>query len=156
MVMAAVFAVFAPCALEHAIAFQVARVVGITDAAGVFFAAFGKFVGIDEGIIAGVVGRVDINHFYAAGIGFLQDFQGFEIFGLDKHVLRTVEIYRFFPTGGQRIGSGALQVEIGGCFARPIELIAFARVSKIVRTEDKFEFFKVNFLFAKDFGEEGF
>ena len=156
MVMAAVFAVFTPRALEYAVALQVARVVGIAHAAGVFFAAFGEFVGINKGIAAGVVGRVDVNHLHATGIGFLQDFQGFEIFGLDKHVLRTVEIYRFFPTGGQRIGSGALQVEIGGRFARPIELIAFARISKIVRTEDEFEFFKVDFLFAKDFGEEEF
>ena len=115
-----------------------------------------ELVVVNKIIFSRVVGRVNVDHLHAAGIGFLQDFQGFEIFGLDKHVVRTVEIYRFFPAGGQGIGSGTLQIEIGGCFARPIELIAFARVSKIVRTEDKFEFFKVNFLFAKDFGEEGF
>jgi len=49
-----------------------------------------------------------------------------------------------------------LQRAVGGGFARPVELIAFARIGKIVRPEDEFEFFKVNFLFAKDFGEEGF
>ena len=59
--MAAVFAVFAPRALEYAVALQVARVVGIAYAAGVFFAAFGEFVGIDKGIVAGIVGRVDVN-----------------------------------------------------------------------------------------------
>ena len=81
VVMAAVFAVFAPRALEYAVALQVACVVGIAHAAGVFFAAFGEFVGINKGIAAGVVGRVDVNHLHAAGVGFLQDFQGFEVFG---------------------------------------------------------------------------
>mgnify|MGYP001789777608 CR=1 FL=1 len=56
VVMAAVFAVFAPRALEHAVALQVARVVGIAHAADVFFTAFGEFVGINKGTVAGVVG----------------------------------------------------------------------------------------------------
>ena len=56
MVMAAVFAVFAPRALEHAVALQVARFVGIAHAADVFFTAFGEFVGINKGTVAGVVG----------------------------------------------------------------------------------------------------
>ena len=154
--MAVVFAVFSPRALEYAVALQVARVVGITDAAVVFFAAFGKFVGIDEGIIAGVVGRVDVDHLHAAGIGFLQDFQGFEIFGLDKHVLRAVEICGFFFAGNEGAGSGALQVEIGGGFTRPIQLITFARAGKVFCAEDEFEFLKVDLAFAKDFGKELF
>ena len=156
MVMAAVFAVFAPRALEYAVALQVARVVGIAHASGVFFAAFGEFVGINKGIAAGIVGRVDVNHLHAAGVGFLQDFQGFEIFGFDKHVLRAVEIYGFFFAGGKRARSGALQVEICGGFARPIELITFARVSKVFGTEDEFELLKVDLVFAKDFGKELF
>ena len=156
VVMAAVFAVFAPRALKYAVALQVARVVGIAHAAGVFFAAFGEFVGIDEGIVAGVVGRVDVDHLHAAGIGFLQDFQGFEIFGLDKHVLRAVEICGFFFAGDERAGSGALQVEIGGGFARPIELITFACAGQVFCAEDEFEFLKVDLVFAKDFGKELF
>ena len=156
MVMAAVFAVFAPRALEYAVALQVACVVGIAHAAGVFFAAFGEFVGINKGIAAGVVGRVDVNHLHAAGVGFLQDFQGFEVFGFDKHVLRAVEICRFFFTGNERAGSGALQVEIGGGFACPIELITFARVGKVFCAEDEFELFKIDLVFAKDFGKDLF
>ena len=154
--MAAVFAVFAPRALEHAVALQVARVVGIAHAAGVFFAAFGEFVGIDEGIVAGIVGRVDVNHLHAAGVGFLQDFQCFEVFGFDKHVLRTVEICGFFFAGNKGAGSGALQVEIGGGFTRPIELVTFARAGKVFRAEDEFELLKIDLAFAKDFGKDLF
>ena len=154
--MAAVFAVFAPCALEYAVALQVARVVGIAHASGVFFAAFGEFVGINKGIVAGVVGRVDVDHLHAAGVGFLQDFQGFEVFGFDKHVLRAVEIHGFFFAGNERAGSGALQVEIGGGFTRPIELITFARTGKVFCAENEFELLKVDLVFTKDFGKELF
>jgi hypothetical protein len=70
--------------------------------------------------------------------------------------LRAVEIYGFFFAGGKRAGSGALQVEIGGGFARPIELITFARVGKVFCAEDEFELLKVDLVFAKDFGKELF
>lgn len=49
-----------------------------------------------------------------------------------------------------------MQVEIGGSFARPIELITFARAGKVVCAEDEFELFKVDLIFAKDFGKELF
>ena len=156
VVMAAVFAVFAPRALEYAVAFQVARVVGIAHASGVFIAAFGEFVGIDKGIVAGIVGRVNVNHLHAAGVGFLQDFQCFEVFGFDKHVLRAVEICGFFFAGSEGAGSGTLEIEIGGGFACPIELITFARAGKVFCAEDEFELFKVDLLFAKDFRKDLF
>ena len=154
--MAAVFAVFAPRALKYAVTLQVARVIGIAHASGVFFAAFGEFVRINKGIAAGIVGWVDVDHLHAAGVGFLQDFQRFEIFGFNKHVLRAVEIHRFFFAGNEGAGSGALQVEIGGGFTRPIQLITFARAGKVFCSEDEFELFKVDLAFAKDFGKELF
>ena len=59
-------------------------------------------------------------------------------------------------TGDEGAGSGALQVEIGGGFARPIELITFARAGKVFCAENEFELFKVDLVFAKDFREELF
>jgi len=67
--------------------------------------------------------------------------------------LRAVEIRRFFFAGDKRAGSRALQVEIGGGFTRPIELITFARAGKVFCAEDEFELLKVDLVFAKDFGE---
>ncbi|WP_308186161.1 hypothetical protein [Neisseria subflava] len=86
----------------------------------------------------------------------MQDFQGFEIFGFDKHVLRAIEICGFFFAGNEGAGSGALQVEIGDGFTRPIELITFARTGKVFCAEDEFELFKVDLVFAKDFGKDLF
>ena len=59
-------------------------------------------------------------------------------------------------TGDEGAGSGALQVEIGGGFARPIQLVTFARAGKVFCAEDEFEFLKVDLAFAKDFGKELF
>jgi len=70
--------------------------------------------------------------------------------------LRAVEICGFFFAGNERAGSGALQVEIGDGFARPIELITFARTGKVFCAENEFELFKVDLVFAKDFGKELF
>ena len=86
----------------------------------------------------------------------MQDFQGFKVFGFDKHVLRVVEICGFFFAGNEGAGSGALQVEIGGGFARPIELITFAHAGKVFGAKDEFEFLKVDLVFAKDFGKDLF
>ncbi|WP_239991925.1 hypothetical protein [Neisseria bergeri] len=49
-----------------------------------------------------------------------------------------------------------MQVEIGGGFARPIELITFTRAGKVFCAEDEFELLKVDLVFAKDFGKELF
>ena len=49
-----------------------------------------------------------------------------------------------------------MQVEIGGGFARPIQLVTFARAGKVFCAEDEFEFLKVDLAFAKDFGKELF
>ncbi|MFU8616645.1 hypothetical protein [Neisseria sp. LACPHL-SPEC-2024-00856] len=70
--------------------------------------------------------------------------------------MRAVEICGFFFAGGKRAGSGALQVEIGSGFARPIELITFARAGKVFRAEDEFELLKIDLVFAKDFRKELF
>ena len=151
MVMAAVFAVFAPYALKHAVAVQVAFIVFVAHAAGVFCTVFGKFVGVDKAVVAGVVGWVDVNHLHVAGIGFLQNFQRFEVFGFDKQILRALEIHRFGYAWRKRVGCGGLQGVIGGRFACPVELVAFVFAAEIVFTQNQLEFFPVDFFFAKHF-----
>ncbi|WP_308112174.1 hypothetical protein [Neisseria subflava] len=70
--------------------------------------------------------------------------------------MRAVEICGFFFAGDEGAGSGALQIEIGSGFTRPIELITFARAGKVFCAEDELELFKVDLAFAKDFGKELF
>ncbi|HEZ0550649.1 TPA: hypothetical protein WGP85_000982 [Neisseria meningitidis] len=68
----------------------------------------------------------------------------------------AIEICRFFFAGNEGSGSGTLQVEIGGGFTRPIELITFARTGKVFCAENEFELLKVDLVFAKDFRKELF
>ncbi|WP_455262652.1 hypothetical protein [Neisseria sp.] len=70
--------------------------------------------------------------------------------------MRAVEICGFFFAGNKGAGSGALQVEIGGGFTRPIQLITFARTGKVFGAENEFELFKVDLVFAKDFRKDLF
>ena len=49
-----------------------------------------------------------------------------------------------------------MQRAVGVRLARPVELVAFALMGEIVFAKDKFEFFPVDFIFAKGFGEKGF
>jgi len=70
--------------------------------------------------------------------------------------LRAIEICGFFFAGDERAGSGALEIEIGGGFARPIELITFARAGQVFCAENEFELLKVDLAFAKDFGKDLF
>ena len=154
--MPAVFAVFAPRALEYAVAFQIAVGIFIAHAAGVFFAGFGKFIGIDKAVATCVVRRVDVNHLHAAGIGFLQDFQGFQIFRLDKQIARAVKINRLFAARGKGVEGRRLQRAVGIGFARPIKLVTLVLMREIVRAEDEFELLPVDLLFAKGFGEKRF
>ena len=154
--MPAVFAVFAPRALKYAVAFQIAFGIFIAHAAGVFFAGFGKFVEIDKAVAAGVVGRVDVNHLHAASVGFLQDFQGFQIFRLDKQIARAVKIHGFGAAGGKGVERGGLQCAVGIGFACPVKLIAFVCIGEIVCAKNEFELFPVYLVFAKGFGENIF
>jgi len=49
-----------------------------------------------------------------------------------------------------------LQRAVGIGFARPIKLVTLVLMREIVRAEDEFEFFPVDLVFAKGFGEKGF
>ncbi|WP_369588989.1 hypothetical protein [Kingella oralis] len=86
----------------------------------------------------------------------MQDFQGFEVFRLDKQIARAVKIYRFGAAGGKGVEGGRLQRAVGIGFARPVKLVTLVLMREIVRAEDEFEFFPVDLLFAKGFGEKGF
>ena len=67
VVLAVFFAIRAKCAFAQHIAF----VVFISNALQVFFFGLREFVGVDEGVAAGVVRRVDVDHFDLPKIAFL-------------------------------------------------------------------------------------
>ncbi|WP_248618240.1 hypothetical protein [Kingella oralis] len=86
----------------------------------------------------------------------MQDFQGFQIFRLDKQIARAVKIHRFGTAGGKGVEGRRLQRAVGIGFAHPVELVTLALMGKVFFAEHEFELFPVNLVFAKGFGENIF
>ncbi|WP_232462180.1 hypothetical protein [Neisseria chenwenguii] len=70
--------------------------------------------------------------------------------------MRGIKIHAFAFAGNQGVESGRLQRTVGRGFARPVELVAFVFGAKVVCAENELELFKVDLVFAEDFGEQGF
>jgi hypothetical protein len=66
----------------------------------IVFPALRKLVGIDKGIAARVVWRVNVDHLDLAVIGLLEDFQHFEVFAFNEDIFGLIEVDRFFSGGG--------------------------------------------------------
>ena len=83
-----------------------------------------KVILIDK-IIAGIIGRVNINHFYLAIIGFLQKLQNFKIISLNVEIFRIIPILAFFPAGPQGSHRWGLGQSQRFPLAIPFEAILF-------------------------------
>ena len=113
-----------------------------------------KVVGIDK-VLAGVVGRVDIDELDFARVGFLQELEDFEIVALDYKVEGDVPVHavlRAWTQGSGRGGEGELP---GAALAMPIESVLL--LPFVYRaTEKLLEDFEVHFSFDQDFREKSF
>ena len=76
--------VFPAVFAEHTLAGHSPLLILITNAFQVSIFALGEAVGINEMVVAGIVGRVNINHPDFAEVRLLQDFQNFQIFTFNK------------------------------------------------------------------------
>ena len=85
---------------DHAVAGFVFLVGALEITGGVFT----KIVVVDE-FLAGVVGRVDINHLDLAQIGFLQQLERIEVVAFDKQVLRGIKVDAFLAARAQGFGN---------------------------------------------------
>src|SRR5690554_169591 len=91
----------------------------------VFTGGFGEFIVIDE-IVAGIIGRVDIDHLDLAQVGFLQEFEGVEVIAFDEEVFGGVEVDALVSRGSQRLGDGGVGGDGGGALSGPVESVALA------------------------------
>ena len=110
-------------------------------------------VRVDE-VVAGVVGRIDIDHLDLAQVGLLQELQDLKVVALDDEVLRRVEVDALLRTGAKRPEARHLdRLETIG-LARPVHPIAFlAHVHCLAQS--KFQPFNINFsTFCPDFRKE--
>lgn len=63
----------------------IAFLILLTAVPSVIFYTLGKIVFINE-IIAGVIGRIDVDHLYFAQVGFPEDFQGIQVIPFNVNI----------------------------------------------------------------------
>ena len=119
--------------------------VSVEQAAGLLKLGFAlrEIVVVNE-IVPRVVGRIDVDHFHLAEIGFPQGFKDFEVVALDVEVLGIVEIDAFFATGAERLGGRGIGIADGFAFARPSKLVAFFAFANELVAQLGLQFFKIN------------
>ena len=96
----------------------------------------GKIIGIDK-IVAGVVGRVDVDHLYLAVISRLQQLQDLQIVTLNVEVLGGVPIHAFLRAGTQGTGGTLLGQLQTVCLALPLKLVLLKVVVDVLATQRK-------------------
>ena len=124
--------------LHHTVTFFIK----LTTVCKVFIRVLGKIILIHK-IVSRIIWRVNINHLDFTKIGFLQEFQHFQIIALNIEVFGGVKIHaagatiRFsltvcprgncfiFPNRAQRPVDGRIGKQNGLFLVRPSELIAF-------------------------------
>ena len=85
--------------------------------------ALGVVVGVDE-VVAGVVGRVDVDHLDLAQVRLLQELQHFQVVALDDQVLGGVEVDALLRAGAQGAQARRLDGLEAVGLARPVHAVA--------------------------------
>ena len=81
---------------------------------------------VDE-VVAGVVGRVDVDELDLAGVGGAQELEGLEVVALDVEVPRGVEVLGAFADGAEGGGGGGVGGITRGALAGPLQAVALLR-----------------------------
>ena len=110
--------------------------------------AFAEVVGVDE-FVAGVVGRVDVDHLDLAVIRALQQLEHFEIVALDDEVGGSVPVDAFVRHRGEGAVRDALHVAEGVHLAGPGEAVALFALRQGA-AECGFEFVEVDATLGED------
>jgi hypothetical protein len=107
----------------------------------------GVIVGIDK-IVAGVVGRVNVNHLDAPKVRLVEEFQNFEVVAFDEQVLCVGDVHAFAWRGDERRAAWRLQEADRVALARPRERITFRTFVHHIAQRGA-QFFKIHFVFAE-------
>ena len=89
--------------------------------------AFAVVVGIDE-FLAGVIGRVDVNHLDLAVVAFLQQLEHFEVIAFNKQIFGAVEIHRLVAARFESGVAGLLDQTQAVALAGPVHAVALTAV----------------------------
>ena len=95
-----------------------------------------KYRQVDK-IVAGIVGRVDVDHLYLAVISRLQQLQNLQIVTLDVEILGSVPIHAFLRAGAQGAGGALLSQPQAVRFALPLKLVLLKVVVDVFTAQRK-------------------
>ena len=104
-----------------------------------------EMVVVDK-VVAGVVGRVDVDHLYLAQVAFLQQLQHLQVVALDVQVLGGIPVFAFFRAGAQRLAGGLVGLHHRGLLAHPGKLVCLVAL-QYVAGKHLPQLVKVNCLF---------
>ena len=90
-----------------------------------------KSVVVDE-VVAGVIGRVDVDHLHLAQIGLLEQLEHLQVVALDIQVFGGVPVLALLRTGAQGLADGLVGLHDGGLLAHPGELVGLVPLQHIV------------------------
>ena len=97
--------------------------------------ALGVVVGVDE-VVAGVVGRVDVDHLDLAQVRLLQELEHLEVVALDDEVLGGVEVDALLRAGAQGAEARRLDGLEAVGLARPVHAVALlAHVHRLAQRQ---------------------
>ena len=106
----------------------------------------GKVISIDE-IVAGVVGRVDVDHLLLAVVGRLQQLQDLQVVALNVEVLGGVPVHTFLWAGTQGASGTLLSQPQAVRLALPLKLVLLKVVVDVLAAQGK-QFINVQFALA--------
>ena len=116
-----------------------------------------EVVGIDE-VLAGVVGRVDVDELHLAGVGFLEELEDFEVVALDHEVLGGVPVHAVFRARTQGAGGGGEGELAGAAFAVPVEAVFLLGIGDGLIAHELLEHVQIHghavLALGDEFGEE--
>ena len=95
-----------------------------------------EVIGIDK-IIAGVVGRVDIDHLHLAVVSRLQQLQDLQVVALDVEVPGGVPVHAFLRAGAQGAGGTLLGQPQAFRLALPLKLVLLKIVVDVLAAQRK-------------------
>ena len=82
--------------------------------------------------MAGVVGRVDVDHLHLAQIGLLEQLEHLQVVALNVQVFGGVPVLALLWTGAQGLADGLVSLHDGGFLAHPGELVGLVPLQHIV------------------------
>ena len=128
--------------------------IGFGGLLGHFFIAshgIGKIVRINE-VVAGVVGRIDIDHLHLPVVGGLQELQHLQIVALNVQILGGIPVYAFFGTGTQCAGGALLRQLQTLRLSLPLELVLFKIVTDILAAQSQ-QLINIQLIFGEALGK---